>query len=297
MRRHFYSFHIPFSLLCFLAIFILAGLFWGCKSQPLPTEEAPTPLPSFGLAFKGIEANDPAHLSLFFALEAENPVPAGSLAKIISWQVEIDGQNAGTAFSFDYPQGDFPLGDSIPFKLDMDIEVLVAMGLAPRDEYSVTLITELDYSQPPLQPTRFEVRSSAVFPGVRPPVFNITEIAILQAELINTRFRVGLRIDNPNPFPLELSAFSYRLYGNNMFWAEGIERNVLRVNAESSLSGNIFLIMNFIDMDRNLLDQIIRLQDVNYRFTGEVLVGTGVEYLPTFRDGFNLSGFSRVLER
>jgi LEA14-like dessication related protein len=134
-------------------------------------------------------------------------------------------------------------------------------------------------------------------PVVYPPVFNITDIAILQAELINTRFRVGLRIDNPNPFPIELSAFTYRLYGNGLFWAGGHERNVLTVNGNSSLSGNIFLLMNFIDMDRNLLDQIIQLEDVNYRFMGNVQVSTGVEDLPKFNSSFALSGYSRVLER
>ena len=280
----------------FFLTFLILGQFSACRSQPLPTEDE-GPLPSLALAFKSIEADDPAHLRLFFTLETENPVPAGDRAKIASWRVEIDGLDAGAAFSLDYPQGEFPPGNSTPLRLDMDIEALIAKGLAPKDDYSITLITELVYTQPATQPVRLVARAYAAFPGVLPPIFNIIEIAILQAELINTRFRVGLRIDNPNPFPLELSAFTYRLYGNGMFWADGFERNVLTVGGRSSLSGNIFLVMNFIDMDRHLLDQIIRLEDVFYRFAGNIMVSTGVDYLPTFSDGFNLSGFSRVLPR
>jgi len=275
-------------------IFLTVNLFFACRSQPFPVEELPPPS---ALVFKGIEADDPVHLRLFFDLQTMAPIPPGSLAKITSWRVEIDGQNASAAFSLDYPHGDFPPKDSIPLRLDMDIDALVAKNLAPKDEYNITLVLELEFPSNAASPVRFEVRGSAAFPGVLPPVFNITDIAILQAELINTRFRVGLRIDNPNPFPVELSAFSYRLYGNGMFWAEGFERNVLTVNANFSLAGSIFLIMNFIDMDRNILDQIIRLEDVNYRFTGNFRVSTGVEYLPIFNDGFDLSGFSRVLER
>lgn len=134
-----------------------------------------------------------------------------------------------------------------------------------------------------------------VLPEVLEPVFTIGEIAILKAELINTRFRVAIRIDNPNQFPIELSAFRYELYGNGRFWADGIEHNIISVPGNSSISGNIFLLMNFIDMDRNLLNQIIELNYVNYRFAGQAEIFTGIEYIPVFTTGFDLSGFTRVL--
>lgn len=134
-------------------------------------------------------------------------------------------------------------------------------------------------------------------PEIQPPVFKITSIAILKAELINTRFRVGLRIENPNPFPVELSAFSYALYGNGLLWADGTEKNVLSVAAESSLEGNLFLLMNFINMKRDLLDQIIALEDVYYRFKGEARVGTSADGFPMIKSSFDLSGYSQVLEK
>ena len=131
---------------------------------------------------------------------------------------------------------------------------------------------------------------------VQSPEFIINSIAILKAELVNTRFRVGLKINNPNPFPLELSSFSYELYGNGRLWADGIETNVLTVDANSSLEGNLFLIMNFIDMERSLLDQIIMLEDVNYRFSGNVHVNAIGRSLPSFNSSFEVSGYSIVLD-
>jgi LEA14-like dessication related protein len=132
--------------------------------------------------------------------------------------------------------------------------------------------------------------------GTALPEFSITEIAILKAELINTRFRVKMEINNPNPFPIELSAFRYRLYGNDLLWAEGTERNLFVVPAESSIEARLFLLMNFIDMNRNILDQVIHLVDVNYRFAGEVQVRAGHLELPGFHTAFDLSGYSKVLE-
>jgi LEA14-like dessication related protein len=118
----------------------------------------------------------------------------------------------------------------------------------------------------------------------------------LKAELINTRFRVSLKVDNPNPFPMELSSFVYELYGEGRFWADGREKNVLKIPALETAETRLFLVMNFIDMKRSLLDQIINLQDVNYRFKGEALVRTEVDYLPQFRTVFDLSGYSQVFD-
>ena len=292
-----------FFILVFFGLLFMPGLFSGCKSEPL-SNAAPSlhATSSFALAFKGVQADDPAHLKLLFDLEAEPPLPQGGSAKITSWQIEIDGQDGGAAFGLEYPQGDtLSMGTSntsrLPLSLSMDIGALAANGFAPKDDYSIALIAELDYSLPSTPAERVEVRALAAFPGVQPPRFNITEIAVIKAELVNTRFRVGLTIDNPNPFPIELSAFSYNLYGNGLLWADGAEKNIIRIREKSSLNGNLMLLMNFINMNRTILDQVIMLEDVNYRFTGDVLVSTGIDFLPKFNDGFDVSGYSKVLER
>ena len=284
------------------AFCVLVLLLSSCKSKPLPIEE---PLPSIDLSlvFESIEADDPSLLHLLFTLNIGIPFPLAGQAGIESWQVEINGQKAGSGFALDCGGSEaFPLApgpNAFPLLLDMDVAALAAQGLAPADDYEVNLTATLAFSRaapdsPP--PARIEVSGLAVFPGLRPPAFNITSIAILKAELINTRFRVGLKIDNPNPFPVELSSFSYELYGNGRLWADGIEKNILKVNRKSSLEGNLFLIMNFINMKRDLLDQVINLIDVNYRFAGEAQVISGVEYLPKFKTEFDLSGYSQVFD-
>ena len=311
-------------------ILLTSLLFWGCKSKPVPpiedpaTKEFPAKDPSAELVYRGIEAENPDHLFLSFALEIVNP--DSRRVKIESWRAEVNNQKAGTknvgagqgskrsSLVLVSPTEAGGEGNdvsglnlavqnflSVPLKLNIDMPALCAEGLAPFDEYNVRLFMELaflsDSETDRDSPAMIEVSCLASFPGIQPPVFTITSIAVIKAELINTRFRVGMNFDNPNSFPVNLSSFAYELHGNGRLWASGAEKNVFTVPAKSSLNGEMYLLMNFIDMPRSLLDQIINLVDVNYRFAGEVLVATGIEYLPGFKTGFNLSGYSQVLDR
>jgi len=275
-------------------------LFTECKSKPVvPETVAPeteaVSSPSATMAFAGIQADDVEHIKVSFNLEVN--APSASRAKIESWQVLIDGQDAGSAFSLNYPQGEFRLGSPVPLTLSMDIAALAAKGLAPKDDYAVTLTANLDVFSGAAVSAKITAQRTANFPGIQEPQFIITSIAVLKAELINTRFRVNMRIDNPNPFPLEMSGLTYKLYGNGRHWADGIDKNSFVVNGKSSVQGDLYLLMNFIDMERSLLNQIVNLVDVNYRFTGEAQISTGIDYLPKFKKGFDLSGYSEVLDK
>jgi LEA14-like dessication related protein len=285
-----------------LTLLFMVFFFSACKSKPVipEAEAAPSTSPSATLAFTGIQAEDLEHLKVLYSLEVK--APSGSRAmiescKIESWRVLIDEVDASLAFSLNYPQGDFPVGSPVPLTLGMDIAALAAKGLAPKDDYSITSITELDVNSGLASPAKISARLTAKFPGVQAPLFTIASIAILKAELINTRFRVNMKIDNPNPFPLELSGFAYELYGNGRLWADATEKKPFVVEGKSSMQGDLYLIMNFINMERGLLNQIINLVDVNYRFKGEAQVSTGIDYLPKFNTGFDLSGYSEVLEK
>jgi LEA14-like dessication related protein len=129
---------------------------------------------------------------------------------------------------------------------------------------------------------------------IREPEFTITSIRILQAELINTRFRVKVRINNPNPFPVELSSLRYKLYGAGRFWAEGTEKDVFLIPPGGSEEKELYLVMNFIEMRRDLLDRIIALKNVRYRFTGTVEVAAGTDRKIIHSGSFDLEGESEV---
>jgi LEA14-like dessication related protein len=246
-----------------------------------------------------------------FSLTAENPRTDPASAKIESLRVEINGletkegirivPDAAHPFPVDGARvrenGEaLPGSAAIPLRLELDLGALGKAGLSLADTYNVRVSAAVDFSYGPGLPVRAGAMENAAFPGIQKPGFFIVEIAVLQAELINTRFRVKIKVENPNPFPVELSAFRYELYGGGRFWADGNEKNVLHIPARDSAEAQLFLVMNFMGMKRDLLDRVIAFQNVRCRFTGEALVTTGIEYLPEFPSSFDLSGYAEVFE-
>jgi LEA14-like dessication related protein len=284
-------------------VFFLVGLMFSCKSPPIPVlASAPILLvrreiPASRLDFDHIEAETIQKISLFFKLTVPNP--QGSLLKseIKNWNVELDGlalEKQSAELHFENMQASGKASE-IPLRLDLD---LGKCPLKPEEseELKARLTLNLEYHFEKDGTVPGTVSAETIFPRIKEPVFTITSIAILQAELINTRFRVNLRIDNPNFFPVDLSSFGYELYGEGRFWAGGEERDVLHIPAKGSDETKLFLMMNFIDMRRSLLDEVIAMDLVRYRFKGEVLVGTGVKYLPAFDMAFDKSGMSEVFK-
>lgn len=168
-------------------------------------------------------------------------------------------------FDFQVPAGTAPL---VPLRLESRVVARTASGPA-------ALCTA---------EARLEV------PRVMAPVLEISSIRIIKDELINTRLRVDLAISNPNAFALSFATLDYRLYGEGRYWADGSEPKPFDVPAGGIGSASLFLTMNFTDMSRSLLDQVIKLATVNYRLAGAARVDTGLEFLPQFVLPFDLSG-------
>ncbi|MDR2304979.1 MAG: LEA type 2 family protein [Treponema sp.] len=302
--------------LCFLMLLL------SCKSSPKPPENPPPkaeepafpePAPLAGLKFDRIEASSAFRVSLFYTLSLENPGFRDLTAEISAWEILLDGkgpkekgasvEEAAALFleevrpigeaSFECPA----LGSSETLlRLDVDLSRFPGWDSVELTEYAAEFRVKLSYRCPEGKGAEGEAVELASFPRIREPEFTITRIAVLQAELINTRFRVNLKIDNPNFFPVDLSSFEYALFGDGRFWAEGREKNVLHIPAGKSEETRLFLTMNFINQRRDMLDRVIDMDLVRYRFTGDVLVDTGVAWLPQFRMGFDKSGYSEVFE-
>jgi LEA14-like dessication related protein len=226
-------------------------------------------------------------VSLYYTLRGENRPALDKEPEIQEWHILLNGEDPAPFFAkgqgaaLETMPGD---GTATILKLDLDLPE----HTGDFDEYRSELTIRLAGTG--------VLGAEAAFPRIREPEFTITSIAIVKAELVNTRFKVEVRIDNPNMFPVELSSLGYELYGKGRFWADGKERDVLEVPARGSAETKLFLVMNFINMKRDLLDDVIAMGQVPYRFTGEALVDTGVSLLPSFRMDFDRSGTSAVIQ-
>ena len=281
----------------FFKLFLLPAalcLWNSCASPPAPPPappepEAPPPLeaPRYSLDFEEARALSPRQVSLRYTLGAKNPRARELGINLRDWKLTLNGEEWDSSGEI-VPE---PGGGSLSLNLVLDLPEGEREGEGDFDEYRCEL--ELNLAVPE---GGIPLMVDARFPRIRAPEFTIAAIAIIKAELVNTRFRVDLTINNPNIFPVTLSSLSYELYGRGRFWARGRERDLLAVPARGQAEARLFLEMNFTNMRRELLDEVIALGTVPYRFTGEALVDTGLPLLPSFKTDFDRQGASTVIK-
>ena len=129
------------------------------------------------------------------------------------------------------------------------------------------------------------------------PEFDVVSISILQADIVVTEFEAILKVTNPNDFAIELSSITYQLFGNSEFWAEGAGNDVLHIPAKSSGETSFVFKKNFINMSRKLLDDVISMRQINYRFRGQAQMQPDIPDVSAFLVNYNCSGFSEVRRR
>ena len=132
---------------------------------------------------------------------------------------------------------------------------------------------------------------------IKEPEFEVVSIFILQADIVVTKFEAVLKITNPNAFAVDLASIKYELFGNGAFWAGGSENFDLTIAPFESGETRFIFEMNFINMSRRLLDDVIAMRRVQYRFRGEAQVQPIIPRIGAFRMRYDCSGFSDVRRR
>ncbi|MDR1325462.1 MAG: LEA type 2 family protein [Treponema sp.] len=301
-----------------LLLFLSGGLFFSCKTAPEPVATppvapplavvpAPEPepaLPDARLSFERLEAESLDRFALYYLLTVDNPRPEPLRVELREPHMLINEIYSSPDSSFKITpdliqqfilnEGETSL--AIPLRVELDISG-ISLDI---DEYITRLTLTTVYYYENNAPPPDIVFADAIFPHIRAPEFHVISIAVSQADLINTRLRVEFRVDNPNPFSVDLSAFTYKLYGEGRFWAEGTRAAPLRVPANSSATTQADLSMNFINMSRKLFDDILAMKQVNYQFIGESLVTLPrlnvIEFNHPFHLPFDLNGQSVIIK-
>jgi LEA14-like dessication related protein len=276
-------------------------LFSSCATKiPPPAEPSPVSgeYPGARLVFDRVGAVAPDRISLLFRLEADNPREEAAHIQVVGWKAVVNGIEREREGTIVVDEDVLASGSSgvYPLWLETSLSREMIPDSAGPSDGEVALTVDILFAFRSGEEVKTQVKALAVFPLVRKPEVRITAIAVKKAELINTRFKVSLKIDNPNAFPVELSAFNYELYNAGQLWADGTRADILVIPPEDSAETVLFLTMNFINMSRNLLNQIAAMRDIQYRFTGEATVSTGIDYLPQFRMTYDLAGYSEVIE-
>ncbi len=280
--------------------------------SPQP-EPIPEPDPVLEVRFLGLAPHPGGAVAGSFMLRVSNPRTSPIRIGAPEMRLRLDGVELPQAVPFgaqSWPMEILPLAElEIPLVFPLDVELFIlrageAADSAASDDQRLSLGLRAECAFASGPPLILASQAEGVFLRVREPLFRITSIRIRRAELINTRLQVRLEVENPNVFPVKLSRFSYELYGSGRFWADGTAdgtadgnmAGLLEVPGKGTAKTELALVMNFINMKRELLDQIISLKEVAYRFVGEASVATPLDYLPAFRMGFDRRGNSAVVE-
>jgi LEA14-like dessication related protein len=280
------------------AIFFGAFLmiFSNCSGTPRVT--VPQSAPQIIMSFDHIEASGPDNVIVHFFIHVSNPGTEGVVVELEKSRVFVNEKelSAGFSGSAETTRIDPGTQEQIKAACGLDLKKLDPSLPSETEKLDIKTVLELAFTFDSGERGSVVTDTDFSFPRVQEPRFSIVSIAIMQAELINTRFRVKVRIENPNPFPMTFSSFAYELYGHGRFWADGNEADVYTISENGEAEEDLFLVMNFINMQRNLLDQVIAMHNVRYRFKGKAEIGTGVEYLPSFTTAFDIQGDSEVVK-
>ncbi len=297
------SFIMKIKICAVLSItLVFLGLIVSCKTvkpaEPLEEFKWEEIKPESTLTFENIEADNPETLYLDYKIDLYNTTSNDAELRFQTPVLMINGTSAdGALFSLELPENELLTKQerrNIPLRLIFHASEYEKINQSEFDEFTLDLTLSVQFFFPDKTADTF-AHAQAVFPRIRKPNFTITMIQIMQAELINTRLKVSIQVDNPNHFPVELTSFNYELYGDGRFWAEGEEKNVLNIPAKDSAGIDLFLTMNFTNMRRNVLDQVIRMTEVRYRFKGNAAVKTGTSHIPRFVMDFENAGHSDVV--
>jgi LEA14-like dessication related protein len=263
-----------------------------CSCLGLKTARGPGP--GIVLKLDHIEASSPDDISIFFICRISNPRLAGASFSLKRGRISINNSELTGGNSAELEGGRVEGEAEASFNGVYRVDLKKA-PLTPQEEtISARITLDLDFVFDDGRRLSVPALGELRFPRIQEPVFTIESIRILQAELINTRLKVKIKIDNPNPFPVSLSSFKYELYGAGRYWAEGKQKNVYTIPGRDSAGADLYLVMNFTNMRREVLDRVIEMRLVRYRFAGETEISSEVEYLPVFTGRFDLEGESEV---
>ncbi|MFA6505304.1 MAG: LEA type 2 family protein [Treponemataceae bacterium] len=275
--------------------FVLA-FFASCASPPpapVPVPAAP-PAPDLPVLLsiekvklvpRGLDS-----VSLAFSLVVKNADTRPVALEKLSWILSIDGVKAAESSPFQALYLEAGAAKSV------DQYCVVSIPASSRDMATYTLAVSVSRKSSNDSSLVSTAESSGRFPVIRPPVFSIQSIKIKKSELINTKFEVVLRVENPNVVPLSLTSMEYELFGEQRLWTDGETKEPIPVAANGTVEKKLKLIMNFINMKRELLDQVIKLEIVDYRFKGNAKIATDLPEFPEFVMPYDLEGTTSVVE-
>lgn len=105
------------------------------------------------------------------------------------------------------------------------------------------------------------------------PRLSLTDIKFLEAGIFEQRYRVSLRIRNPNSIALPIEGVGYKLVLDGIPFADGVSNNAFEVPAYGETTFDMDVSASLINTARHI-GKVMRgeMTSLNYRMEGHVQV-------------------------
>ena len=122
--------------------------------------------------------------------------------------------------------------------------------------------------------------------GTEPPYLSITSIEPVEITPLEQKYRLKLRVQNPNDHDLDISGMSYILEINGQPFLKGVSDDAVTVPryGESVIElGGVSTLFGFVQQIRTLQQR--QGQDIEYKLSGKLSLSGGLGRLPFSYEG------------
>jgi len=105
-----------------------------------------------------------------------------------------------------------------------------------------------------------------------PPQISVSNIQLVDAQLLEQRYGLTLRVQNTNDFPLFIKGLSYKLHINGSEFAHGVSKQTLDILPYEEQLLTVSLVSNTFGLIQQF--KSLNYKAINFRLSGHVSHGT-----------------------
>jgi len=131
----------------------------------------------------------------------------------------------------------------------------------------------------------------------QPPQVSITDIRLVEAQLLEQQYKMTLRVQNPNDFPFFIKGLSYQLSINGSEFAHGVSKQSHNILPYDEVLLSVSMVSNTLNVIKQLQAASAANNTLHFRLKGTVSHGTinipaSLYHLPFEKEGtLDLSSF------
>jgi len=114
--------------------------------------------------------------------------------------------------------------------------------------------------------------------NLKAPTCELVGVQILSTDMFAQRFKVRLRVDNPNDIELPVTGLEFTVFMAGDRFAEGMGNEEFLLPAKGNAEFDMLVTTNFVSSFGRLLSRTSngKLEDVDYEIAGKIAVDKGV---------------------